>query len=95
MKMVLLDFTLAVSPPDMQQGQTRHAAPLTFIGVVHEELVEELVLQRHSLHRRVGDDVVVGHVVEPWYRVEGPAGLLVAEERHGFCLGALVSKVLH
>lgn len=59
---------------------------------MHEELVEQLVLQRHALHGRVRDDVVVRHVVQPRDGVQAAAGLLVAEERHRLRLGALRTR---
>lgn len=67
---------------------------ITFIRIVHEKLIEELMLQRHALHWRVGYDVVMSHIIQTRYCIQTAAWFLITEECYCFSLGTLELFVL-
>ena len=65
---------------------------LTFVWLILQELVEQLVEEWRALAGRVGQDIVMGHVVQSRYGVQRAAVLAATEERHRLRLRSLAAS---
>jgi hypothetical protein len=64
----------------------------TFVWIVHEELVEQLMMQRLLLCCSVRKNVLMSNIVQTWDCIQTTATVLIAKECHSFCLGPLQFK---
>jgi hypothetical protein len=64
----------------------------TFVGIVHEELVKQLMVQRLLLCCSIRKNVLMSNIVQTWDCIQTTTTVLVSKERHSFRLSPLQFK---
>lgn len=67
---------------------------VTFIRIMHKEFVKQFMLQGHSFHRSVGNDVIMCYIIQPGNSIKAPTGFLVTKKCYCLCLSSLQTIIL-